>query len=1332
MKIFSLLFLTLLISLSAKGLHKDTLTFSEPAFSENKGQWPENVLFKAKIAHGNLWVERNCLTFDIQNGEDLKRIADYKRSYGRNKKAGKKLDSRVRRHVYKIHFENSNTSILSEGKDIHYDYENYFIGNDPTKWASRVQKYSYVFLYDIYPNIDLKLYEKDGFLKWDFIVKPKGKVEDILLRYEGIDKLNISNGNLVLKTLAGKIVESKPYAYQFNGAIEESIECQYYLDKNTLKFRLKSTYNTQTDLIIDPTLVYASYTGSHDDNWGYTATYDNSGNIIAGGAVFNTSALYSYPTTVGALDSTFNGGVCDISITKFDPTNSNLLFSTYLGGSGSEVPSSLVVNSNDELLILSTTGSSDFPMHTNAYDNTFGGGTAIILTSLITFSNGSDLAFTRLSADGTQLLGSTYFGGSGNDGMNSAANLDANYADKIRGEILTDKNNNVIVVSSTYSSNLPTNSSSYQSVPGGGQEGLIIKMDNNLSNLIWCSYLGGSSHDALYSVSLFKNDDLVVTGGTKSMNLNTTPNAIYPTYQGGTTDGFIASMNKNGSQIYNLTYYGSAGYDQSYFVDTDRKDNVYVYGQTNDTSHKFIYNAQWSTIYGGQFVSKLAKNLQSVVWSTEWGTGAPIGDPEGPDISPSAFMVDLCNRVYMSGWGGLTNYFGFTTGLPVTPNAFQSTTDGSDYYFITLLDDASAIDYATFYGGTWSSEHVDGGTSRFDQSGKLYQSVCAGCGGYSDFPTTSGCHSANNLSGNCNNAVIKFSFNVPVILADFDPPSVGCAPYQINFTNTSTLISSGSNCHWDFGNGATSNQCNPSYTYNQGGIYNVRLIVSDTGSCNLADTIVKQVAVIEGHRDTLPVHKICVGEITQIGLLPVNDPNISYIWNNASSLSNPNISNPIASPTSSTWFTLLFSNGVCTDTLVQLVKVYDVQADAGNDTSLCFSNITLTAHGNYPSLKYQWSSNIGFSDTLNSSLSDSTLTTTIAGSTMFYVKISHTASCYEIDSIKVDPRIVIDTNQVQNPACNGDSNGAISLNVIGVNPPLSYLWSNGSTQASLSQVPAGNYTVTVTDQDGCFAIKNIVLSEPPPLTALSAVRNIPCKEACIGEAWSTPVGGTPPYQWLWNDATSQTTNPANNLCDGTYKVTITDAHQCTTYDTIQIIDSSIYITTNATIAYDTIYEGQSAQINSNFYTPGYTYTWTPAIGLNNPSIHNPLASPTESTLYRLLLQDIYGCEWEDSVFIYVIDVICEDPFIYVPNAFTPDGDGKNDIFYVRSSVGYDMEFRIYNRWGEKVFESNNINHGWDGTYKGRKLEPAVFDYYLKLTCYNRQVFIKKGNITLIR
>ena len=166
--------------------------------------------------------------------------------------------------------------------------------------------------------------------------------------------------------------------------------------------------------------------------------------------------------------------------------------------------------------------------------------------------------------------------------------------------------------------------------------------------------------------------------------------------------------------------------------------------------------------------------------------------------------------------------------------------------------------------------------------------------------------------------------------------------------------------------------------------------------------------------------------------------------------------------------------------------------------------------------------------------------------------------------------------------------------------------------------------------------------------------------------------------------------------------------------------------------FDTIYKGWTDSLHVTYYS-GVNYLWTPSNSLDNALSSDPIASPLVTTIYYVTITDQYGCNKTDSVIIYVIDGNCREPFIFVPNAFTPNEDGVNDRLYVKGDkVIESLHFSIFDRWGEKVFESNNIKSFWDGKYKGKYCQPGVFVYYLEATCKDKNTYTNKGNITLIR
>lgn len=1259
----------LIFSLTSIGLSlgQEPLVLGGYKFIENKNQWPNQVYYRSDIQGGYLYLENDGFLFNLYDGKEFNRYiqAHYDKSLPRN-------FDKLSWHSYKVTFNNCNTNALAEGTSETPEYYNYFLGNDKSKWASKAKGFHRIEYQELYPGIDLHMYSKVFNLKYDFVVKANADANQIELNYEGADDIAIKNDRLHIYTKVNHVIEDKPYAFQVIDGEKIEVLCKFKLKGTTVTFTFPKDYNHSYDLIIDPTLMFATYSGSTSNNFGYTATFDSKGFLYSGSSVFGTG----YPVTLGSYDVSFNGGSglspgVDIGISKFDTSGTFLLYSTFIGGNSDELPHSLIVNSFDELFILGTTSSPNFPTSNGCYDSIFNGGTPNNLTNGlgVNYINGSDIIACNLSADGTSLLASTYIGGSGNDGLNSTSatpslnRLRYNYADEIRGEIDIDKNNNIYIVSCTRSNDFPIVGNSFQQTYGGGPEdGCIIKLDNSLQNIIWSSYLGGELHDAAYSLSLDSNDDIYIAGGTESLLFPYTSSALDTLYNGGRADGFITHVTADGQQIINSTYFGSVEYDQSYFVELDNDDNVYILGQTEVQDSTFIHNATFFNYGSGQFVSKVSPELDSLIYSTVFGNG------NGISISPIAFLVDLCNKMYLSGWGGavnnlssLDNNAGYTTGMPVTFDAYQPTTDGSDHYVMVLEDDVSSIVYGTFFGGAASAEHVDGGTSRFDRKGKVYQAMCSGCGGNSDMPIYPSNAVSPTNNNNCNLGVFKMDFDLPVVVADFETPPIGCAPYTYTFINTS-LSQNYTSWGWDFGDGiGTSTQYNPSYTYTAAGNYTITLIVNDTATCNFGDTIQKDILIMGDTVYSLNDIAICPGESQQLGILPNPDPTITYSWTPTAGLSDSITSNPFAIIYSTTNYVLLISNGICTDTVFQNILVNTPQLAISNDTTVCtdFSSVTFSANSFGTSSTYIWSSNNQFTDTLNSPITSNTITISPSFTTTYFVQINNNG-CYLSDSVILRVSGSSATIIGDQGICIGDS---IFLVVTNLNPSdtLTYEWSPDNN------ILSGDGTNTI---------------------------------------WVSPTATTTYY----------VTSSTENGCVIDNEVTVS-------------VDNLPNITTDAWPNNDTIFKGDFTQLN---VTPnGYNYNWTPGESLNNPNSQFPNASPTETTTYIVSING-NGCSKTDTVIVYVREIICDEPYIFVPNAFTPDGDGINDILYVRGHPNSEIVFRVYDRWGELVFESFEINFGWNGIFNGKESDPAVFDYYLEVLCPGDETFFKKGNVTLIR
>jgi gliding motility-associated-like protein len=867
----------------------------------------------------------------------------------------KNVDWTIPGHCLKLKFTDANfTSLPVIESEKSATYYNYYLGSDRGKWQGKVPAYHKLNFREIYPKVDLIIYNSGSNFKYDILIKPGADLSKVKIEYQGAENLKIEEDNLSIKTSVNEIIEQKPYAYQVIEGIIIDIPCSFNLQGNMLSFNI-SSYDERYELTIDPFIVFSRYSSSSANNFGYTATYDGDGNAYGAGSVFNIG----YITTPGAFDNSFDGIVgqnTDIGITKYTSDGLNRIYATYLGGLQTELPHSIVVNSKDELFVFGTTGSFDFPTSSNCYDSTFAGGTLSDLSNGlgVIYPNGSDLIVSRFSEDGSNLLASTYMGGSLNDGLNLSPGLKFNYADEVRGEIFIDANDNCIVSSCSYSADFPV-VNAFQTSNNGSLDGVVFKMNENLNNLIWSSYLGGALDDASYSIGLDNNQNLLVAGGTQSIDFPVS-NALQGSFNGGIADGFITKIHSSGANILFSTYYGTNNYDQIYFLDLNADEEIHVFGQTKGPSGALVQNAAYNNPNGGQFLSKFNSDLSAIVWSTRFGDGTGK-----PDISPTAFLVDVCNQVFLSGWGssnlaGNSNLSG-TSGLDVTSDALDPITDNSDFYFMVMRDDASALIYASFFGGQSSAEHVDGGTSRFDKKGVIYQAVCAGCGGNQDFPTipmdSIGFWNNNN---SCNLGLVKYAFTPPSIIADFDLPLVDCLPQNLNFNNLSQTAfndTSASLFTWRV-NDSLITSYNLNYDFTEAGNYTITLIAIDSNSCNFIDSIAKQLTTIGNSAQNLDTLSTCLGAQIQIGIRPILGNNIQYSWTPAAGLSASDVSNPFATLSQDQTYTLIVSNGNCIDTFIQTVLFEELAIDLSYRDSICLNDtfsIQATAINN---VFYQW------------------------------------------------------------------------------------------------------------------------------------------------------------------------------------------------------------------------------------------------------------------------------------------------------------------------------------------------------------------------------------------
>ena len=802
-----------------------SLWSQEALFIPNEGQWEDAFSHKMPLKYGALFFQENSIQFVLKDAAQIEDL------HGHDiHQAG------LSHHEEGLRFHVLNMEFIGAQQDAGIGYQqagfkhNYFIGNDESKWRSGVEPAKTLKYNGLYDNAHLDFYTKEGQLKYDWHISEPSALQNISWRYNGASSVEIHpEGHLIVNTSVGHFYESTPISWGWKDGERIDFGSWYEINQGIIAFGVEAIAYTLDSLVIDPQLVFTSFSGSLTDNWGFTATYDEQGRLYGGGVAFATG----YVSTVGAYQTGFNGSsgpfqafLPDVTVSVFDPNGTTLLYATYLGGTKSDHPHSMVVNSNGELIVMGTTGSTNFPTQ-NAIQSSNAGGSTVNVNGY-DFED-SDIFVTRFNAAGSALLSSTYIGGTGNDGINM--NINKNYGDASRGEVVLDDNDNIYVTASTTSTNFPSTNCSSCTL-AGGQDAVVFKLNNTGTALQWSNFYGSTSDDAGYSVKV-RGSNVYICGGTEGGNLPSTTGAYKTSKLGTLEDGFVARFNALTGALLRSTYVGTSDYDQTFLLDVDKLGNVFVFGQT--FGNYPITAGAWGTPqYRKQFIHKISADLSTSMASTAFGS------PQGTlNLVPTAFNVDDCLNILLSGWGGVTNSGFVPTSvdqLPVSSDALQTATNGSDFYFMVLGKNFTSFDYGSYFGGAVSAEHVDGGTSRFDDRGRIYQAVCAGCGGNDDLPTTPGAFSVDNNSSNCNLGVIKLDFETgieAIAEVDFDYLiDTSCYELTLRLSNNSV----NSNAYfWDFDQGDTSNQREPIVTFPNLGTYEVMLVAIDT-VCDSYDT----------------------------------------------------------------------------------------------------------------------------------------------------------------------------------------------------------------------------------------------------------------------------------------------------------------------------------------------------------------------------------------------------------------------------------------------------------------------------------------------------------------
>lgn len=629
----------------------------ELAFEPNQGQADSKVKFLSRGKGYGLF-----LTPD----EAVIRFAAPKPSAVRMKFHGQKRNPRV------------------EGLEPLVGASNYLIGAQRSAHRTNVPRYKKVRYVDVYPGIDVVYYGNQRLLEYDFIVRPGADPGKIRIAFSGAEHLTIGEGgDLILKTRAGEMVQRKPRVFQQFDGREKVVDAAYVISGGHVGFNF-GEYDKTKPLVIDPVLIYSTYfggTGTGDQP--YSIAVDSERNVYIAG--FTTST--DFPITGGAQSA--NGGQADAFVLKLDPTGTQAVYATYIGGSAADEAHSVAVDAAGNAYITGFTLSSNFPV-VNGFQRTRGGA--------------QDAYVLKLNSAGNAILFSSYLGGSADD----------------RGfGIALDPRGNIYIAGATASSNFPT-TSPYQRANGGGFADVFVTKLDAAANVIYSTYAGGIGNDQPLGIAVDGSGAAYVTGFTTSLNFPLV-NPVQSKYGGtdaggGTDDAFVFKLNSAGTALDYSTYLGGIGSDNGVRIAVDDAGGAYVTGMT--TSVNFPTAKPYQFLPAGDadaFVTRLSPDGQSLVFSTFFGG---FQTDSGTSIA-----VDRAGGVYVAG---------FTTSFDLpTANEIQNFIGGDrDGYVAKFMPDGSTIVFSTFLGGLGADAAV---ATAVDADENIY---VTGLTSSDNFPTT--------------------------------------------------------------------------------------------------------------------------------------------------------------------------------------------------------------------------------------------------------------------------------------------------------------------------------------------------------------------------------------------------------------------------------------------------------------------------------------------------------------------------------------------------------------------------------------------------------------------
>lgn len=693
------------------------------SFEENKGQADPTAKYLARGNGYSLYLKPNEAMLSLRNNDAQSN------SFLRMKLA------------------NANAASTISGVQMLPGKSNYFVGNK-AHYATDISQYKKVLCENVYAGIDLVYYGNQRQLEYDFVVAPGADPSAIRMSFAGSNKIEVdAAGNLAIHLGDSEIMQHKPVIYQLVDGARKEVAGHYEIvsagktaqDETVVGFSI-ANYDRSAKLVIDPVLVYATFYGDKPnttrsrsdhsgDDIGLAIAIDATGAAYVVGktnsyefpqmgnieTVFDPIDHGSFPTVTHKAPANYHG-----FITKFMPDGSQIVYSTYLAGSGIDICRGVLVDALGNAFICGSTTSSDFPTKFAQH----------------VYSGGQDAFLLKLNANANDFIFSTFLGGSGDD---------------IANDLAIDSTGNVIVVGTTSSPNFITAHPLQAAYGGGNTDAFVAKFSSDGQINVYCTFLGGAGDDTCNGVATDASGNAYVTGSTTSLNFPIA--GPFQVNKGGGSDAFVSKINSTGTLLVYSTYIGGNGDDVGNGIAVDTTGSVYITGSTASTDFPTISPTilPIQTANGGPpgttdaFVTKFNVFGSSLIFSTYLGgTMNEVG---------KRVRIDSRNAIYVTGTthltaGALASQNDFPVAPKATPNnpsanTLQPSHSGNEDAFLTKFNPTGTpLVYSTFVGSGTHVFTTDNGSRQvtdINGSNFLYNFLRAG-------PITAGSEAGNAVT----------------------------------------------------------------------------------------------------------------------------------------------------------------------------------------------------------------------------------------------------------------------------------------------------------------------------------------------------------------------------------------------------------------------------------------------------------------------------------------------------------------------------------------------------------------------------------------------------------